>query len=338
MKGRNEIYYYIQELFSFVRIQSGRRRLRGGCEKMKTCRLEKSGIKCAWIDAEIISAIAKTLFVDEYEIRDVSALKKGMTNNSYKFRCGEKQFVLRIPGTGTDKLIDRAMEKEVYASLNGLGFCDNVLFFDSETGLKLTEYWEASRVCDANNAGDVEKCMKKLRQVHEANISVDHEFDLFERIDYYEKLRNGKVSTYEDYADTKDNVYELKRYIDAQNKEFVLSHIDAIPDNFLMIGDDIRLIDWEYAGMADPHIDIAMFAVYSFYDRARIDKLIDFYFMRECGIDVRHKIYCYVAACGLLWSNWCEYKRLAGADLGKYSKIQYGYAKDYYKIMEDKVR
>jgi len=40
-----------------------------------------------------------------------------------------------------------------------------------------------------------------------------------------------------------------------------------VPDNFLFVEKDgkeeIRLIDWEYAGMQDPHVDVAMFCIYS---------------------------------------------------------------------------
>ena len=45
----------------------------------------------------------------------------------------------------------------------------------------------------------------------------------------------------------------------------------------------------------------------------------------------RVKIYCYIAMCGLLWSNWCEYKRQLGVEFGEYSLMQYRYAKEYYK-------
>lgn len=82
----------------------------------------------------------------------------------------------------------------------------------------------------------------------------------------------------------------------------------AVPDNFLFIEkngeEEIRLIDWEYAGMQDPHVDIAMFAVYAMYDREQVDALIDAYFPEGCKNEIRIKIYCYIAACGLLWSNW----------------------------------
>lgn len=72
--------------------------------------------------------------------------------------------------------------------------------------------------------------------------------------------------------------------------------------------EQIKLIDWEYAGMQDPHVDIAMFGIYSLYDREHMEQLIDAYFPEGCSKRIRTKIYCYIAVGGLLWSNWCEYK------------------------------
>ena len=67
------------------------------------------------------------------------------------------------------------------------------------------------------------------------------------------------------YEITKANVLSLKPYIDAHAGEKVLTHIDAVPDNFLFVEkegrEEIRLIDWEYAGMQDPHVDVAMFCI-----------------------------------------------------------------------------
>ena len=116
--------------------------------------------------------------------------------------------------------------------------------------------------------------------------------------------------------------------------------MSAVPDNFLFcIGPDgreqLQLTDWEYAGMQDPHVDIAMFCIYSLYDRAQADRLIDIYFEGACPEETRVKIYCYIAACGLLWSNWCEYKRSLGVEFGEYALRQYRYAKDYYKLVRE---
>lgn len=58
------------------------------------------------------------------------------------------------------------------------------------------------------------------------------------------------------------------------------------------------MIDWEYAGMQDVHVDIAMFAIYAMYDREHVEKLIDAYFDNACERAIRIKIYAYIAVCG----------------------------------------
>jgi thiamine kinase-like enzyme len=86
--------------------------------------------------------------------------------------------------------------------------------------------------------------------------------------------------------------------------------------------------------MQDPHVDLAMFIIYSLYNKEEADRLIDIYFENQCDRKTRIKIYCYIAMCGLLWSNWCEFKRQLGVEFGEYSLRQYRYAKDYYKYAQ----
>jgi thiamine kinase-like enzyme len=174
--------------------------------------------------------------------------------------------------------------------------------------------------------------MKKLRDFHSLKLKAEHSFDIFERIEFYENLWEKRSSCYDDYEKTKTNIISLKRYIDVSDKEWVLCHIDSVADNFLITDDDIKMIDWEYAGMQDPHLDIAMFALYSYYDKKQTDKLIDCYFDGNCNKEIRKKIYAYISICGLLWSNWCEYKKQLGIDFGEYAFKQYQLSKQYYDI------
>lgn len=291
------------------------------------------------LKSDAIETASKALNTTPGAITRITVLKKGMTNRSFLFNCNDRKYIMRIPGEGTDKLINRKQEANVYQKINNKHICDNIVYINPENGYKITEFIEGTRVCDPLNIMDVKKCMSKLRSFHEMNLQVDHEFDLFRQIDFYESLWDGRKSIYKDYYQTKAHVMSLKPYIDSQPQKRGLTHIDAVPDNFLFSTDPdqqetIRLIDWEYAGMQDPHVDIAMFCIYSFYDKAQIDQTIQFYFENNCPNSTRIKIYCYIAVCGLLWSNWCEYKRSLGVDFGEYSLRQYRYAKDYYKIVQ----
>ena len=290
------------------------------------------------LKSDAIDIIAKALKVSKSEIVDITVLKKGMTNRSFLFTCRNKKYIMRIPGEGTDQLINRREEAQVYEVIKGREICDDIAYINPENGYKITEFLEGSRVCDADNPDDLKACMKKLRELHGLNLVVDHEFDIFGQIDFYESLWDEAPSIYRDYKKTKEHVLELRTYIDEHVERKCLTHIDAVPDNFLFTANgDIRLIDWEYAGMQDPHVDIAMFCIYSLYNKRQVDRLISIYFEGKCSKEIRIKIYCYIAACGLLWSNWCEYKRSLGVEFGEYSLRQYRYAKDYYKIVMDEL-
>ena len=293
------------------------------------------------LKTDAIQVICQALDVRQDEITDITVLKKGMTNRSFLFSSKGKKYIMRIPGEGTEQLIDRKKEAAVYRTIDGKKICDDIAYINPENGYKITEFLEGARVCDPENPDDVAKCMKRLRRFHEMKLQVEHTFDIFGQIEFYETLWNGTPSDYRDYQKTKAHVLELRPYIEQWSGEKVLTHIDAVPDNFLFTQkngeEEIRLIDWEYAGMQDPHVDIAMFAIYAMYGREQVDALIDVYFPEGCKREIRIKIYCYIAACGLLWSNWCEYKKSRGVEFGEYSLRQYRYAKEYYKIVQEEL-
>lgn len=293
------------------------------------------------LQTDAIQVICQALGARPDEVTNITLLKKGMTNRSFLFSCKDKKYIMRIPGEGTDQLINRRQEAAVYQTIAGRKICDEIAYINPESGYKITEYLEGARVCNAENEEDLQKCMKKLREFHGQKLKVDHSFELFGQMEYYESLWEGTPSAYKDYEKTKEHVLQLKDYIEANAGELVLTHIDAVPDNFLFVEEngkeEIRLIDWEYAGMQDPHVDIAMFCIYSLYQKEQVDHLIDLYFEGNCDDRTRIKIYCYIAVCGLLWSNWCEYKRNLGVEFGEYSLRQYRYAKDYYKIVQQEL-
>lgn len=293
------------------------------------------------LQTDAIQVICEALGAQQDEVTNITVLKKGMTNRSFLFSCKDKKYIMRIPGEGTDQLINRRQEAAVYQTIAGRKICDEIAYINPENGYKITEYLDGARVCDAEKEEDLQKCMKKLREFHGQKLRVDHSFDLFGQMEYYESLWEGTPSAYKDYEKTKAHVLQLKDYIEANAGERVLTHIDAVPDNFLFVEEngkeEIRLIDWEYAGMQDPHVDIAMFCIYSLYKKEQVDHLIDLYFEGSCDDKTRIKIYCYIAVCGLLWSNWCEYKRKLGVEFGEYSLRQYRYAKDYYKIVQQEL-
>ena len=267
-------------------------------------------------------------------VQHLTLLKRGQTNSSYRFDFGGKQYVIRIPTEKVDRLINHSREAEICRLLEGKGIAENLVFHSGQDGLKLSEYIKDCHPCNPQSKKDLEKSMALLRRFHNLNLKSEHATDLFEAIEYYESLWEEEFSLYPDYPSVKKDIFSLKPFIEKTATQKCLTHFDAVPENFLISDSDnsAYLIDWEYAAMQDPHLDIAMFCLQALYDQKEIDSLIDIYFEGRCEKKTRIKIYCYIAIGGLLWSNWCESEIRHGAEFGAYSIKQYRYAKEYYKI------
>ena len=65
------------------------------------------------LDSDVIHLIAEILDCEPNELEEIEVLKKGMTNRSFMFKCRGKRFIMRIPGEGTEMLINRKQEYEV---------------------------------------------------------------------------------------------------------------------------------------------------------------------------------------------------------------------------------
>ena len=285
------------------------------------------------LENEAIQIIEDTFKIDKADIHSIHTLKKGMTNRSFIFTVKNKRYIMRIPGEGTDKLINRQEEYDVYEQIKEEPYTEKILYLNPKNGYKLSEFLEGTRNSKADSWQDVTKCMNLLREFHQQKHSVNHKFDIWKQIEFYDALRNAP-SAYKDFLITKDNVLKLRPFIEDNISNWTLCHIDANADNFLINKEGRTfLIDWEYAGMQDPDLDIAMFAIYAGYSRDQFDKLIDIYYQDKCNETTRYKIYAYAAVGGLLWSNWCEYKQSLGLDFGEYSLSQYRYAKEYSKLV-----
>lgn len=287
-------------------------------------------------DNKALELVSEVFEVPESSIEDIRCLKSGMTNKSFLFRINGCHYICRIPGPGTELLINRAEEAQVYDVIAPLDISEHIIYINGKTGYKVAEYYEGARNSRADLWEDVKQCMETLHKLHASGLEVNHEFNMRERISFYERLCTSHGGTlFEDYELVRGWMDELMDRLDGLERKKVLAHIDSVADNFLFLPDGtVRLIDWEYAGMCDPMIDVAMCAIYSYYNEEDTERLISIYFEhfgREATEEERLAIYAYMALGGFLWSLWAIYKSAVGEEFGEYTLIMYRYAKRYYR-------
>jgi len=284
-------------------------------------------------DNKALELVAKIFQKPESEIQDIRCLKSGMTNNSFLFLLGNHHYICRIPGPGTELLINRSEEERVYRATQPLNLSEKIIYLDGRTGYKIAEYYENTRNACASSEEDMAACMKVLRCLHQSGLFVEHEFNIQERIAFYEQLCMSHGGTrFEDYEIVRRRMEELWENLEQLSRPKMLSHIDSNVDNFLILPDgSVRLIDWEYAGMCDPLIDLGMCAIYSYYKEEDVERLMHLYLERPATKEERLVVYSYMALGGFLWALWAVYKSSLGEEFGDYTLIMYRYAKMYYE-------
>ena len=94
------------------------------------------------LKTEAMNVIGEVFCVNNTDVYNIDVLKKGMTNRSFLFSIGDQRYIMRIPGEGTDNLINRVQEAEVYTVISGRNICDDVAYINPQNGYKITNIWK----------------------------------------------------------------------------------------------------------------------------------------------------------------------------------------------------
>lgn len=275
----------------------------------------------------------KYIFLEEMKeidtnIERIEALG-GMTNRNYLITTKGRRYVLRKSGEGTSEIINRSNEIENCSKVKSLGIDANLLVFNKETGVKITEYIEKAQTLNPDTIVlYLDKVAKILRKLHSANVEFNNRFDVFKEIEKYEKLSielNGKF--YEGYADIKKKVLELKKKMEKLNIQLVSCHNDTVPENFVRSNDRVYLIDWEYSGINDPMWDLAAASIESRMKKVDEEKLLYFYFNREATKEEKLRLHINKIYQDFLWSIWTILKEAKGVSFGSYGIDRFNNAK-----------
>jgi thiamine kinase-like enzyme len=191
----------------------------------------------------------------------VTELGGGITNHNFKVEVVGGAYVLRMGGAKTELLgIDRAVEHSAGTRAFEVGVGPEVVAFVPSQG------WLVARFIDGRSIPPEEmrqpetlaRVMEALRKFHEA-APIPGRFDAHAVVeDYHAKAVAHRVEIPSEY----DAAHATSQRIRAVRGEqpAVPCHNDLLNANFLDDG-EIRIVDWEYAGMGDRFFDLANFSV-----------------------------------------------------------------------------
>lgn len=242
--------------------------------------------------------------------RDEITVEKlgGLTNRNYKVTTPLGAFVLRIPGAGTSEYISRANESLAARITSEIGVNAPLIYFDERDGVQLTRFIEGGVTMNVErfkDLGSVRRAAESLRRVHNCGRPFKNRFELFQMIDgYLDVLAKKEAPLPDGYHDVKREAEAVRKALNARPLPIVPCHCDPLAENFLDTGNQVYVIDWEYAGNNDPMWDLGDVSVEAAFGPEQDEALLLAYFGGAPGANDRGRMVLYKAMCDLLWTLW----------------------------------
>lgn len=234
----------------------------------------------------------------------------GMTNHSYKLtRADGQEYLARIPGDGTEEMINRDDERKSTELACELDIDAELLYFGAD-GRKVMRFITDPQPMteEVMRRPDIIKQAAAIfHKLHTCGKDTGVRFEVFEMADLYEKIiRDGGVAFYDDYDEVKATVMEIKAAVDADGEApKVPCHNDSLVGNWVLGGDGrLWLIDWEYSGMNEAMWDLSCVSIEMDYDEACDDLLLAEYYGRAATVDEKKRFVAAKLYVDYLWTLW----------------------------------
>ncbi|HKC18166.1 MAG TPA: phosphotransferase [Candidatus Dormibacteraeota bacterium] len=191
----------------------------------------------------------------------ITPLDGGITNQNFKVEVADGTFVLRMGGGRTELLgIDRSVEYAAGRRAYEVGVGPEVVAYVPTQGWLVAGFIDGRSISpeEMREPEALHRAMTAIRKFHSAE-PIPGRFDAHAVVeDYHAKAAAHGVDIPEAY----DAAYRVSERIRSVRGEqpLVPCHNDLLNANFLDDG-EIRIVDWEYAGMGDRFFDLANFSV-----------------------------------------------------------------------------
>jgi thiamine kinase-like enzyme len=213
-------------------------------------------------------AIARVPFLANAKKMVATPLAGGITNLNYKIEADGKFYVLRITGAETDKLgIRRDVEYEANLAAGRLGIAPEVLYYIEPEGYLLTRFITGAPIPPAaiRQPEYLVRVVQKLRLFHRRGPQLKGEFNGFRNVELLTAVGRDNGCTFPfDFDWIMAQARAAERALLGDPYTPTPCHNDLLNLNWLNEdrpggGAELRLLDWEYAGMGDAFFDLANF-------------------------------------------------------------------------------
>ena len=229
-----------------------------------------------------LESLCRALGVAAEEV-SVTALSGGLYGRSYRISCAQGDWAARLPlRERAPGSLDLSVERRLLEILGDVAMTPPLARGRADSEILVTRYlsdattWSAA---DARDADNIVRLAARLRELHR----VAHDLPPFvatQAAEHYCRMATVAWTLTAEQREWAGEVAALARAYDADSHPATLCHNDLVAANIL---DDGRLwlIDFEYAVLAEPILDLASLAGMNDFSADQQTRLVDTYYHGE---------------------------------------------------------
>lgn len=289
------------------------------------------------VDSGIFDNVCRTLDCAPEDITEAVFIEAGLTNHSILITVKGEKYIYRDPGKGTEEIVNRKAEAFALQIASELGLDDTFIYEDPDEGWKISRYIEGCTELDYANREHVRRALQMARTLHTSGKTSPWSFDFFdEGVNIAAMLKDLGYPLPGDFEELLGRASLIAEKMRLEAGSPVLCHNDFYGPNFLVKGDEMRLIDWEYAAMGDPTCDIGNFVSQgSGYSVEETIDILPLYYGRAATDEEKRHCVAAVGVVGWYWYVWAMYKEAMGNPVGEWQDIWYRAAKRFISAAEE---
>jgi thiamine kinase-like enzyme len=194
----------------------------------------------------------------------VSVLVGGANNRNYVVTCAGAKYALRIANAQNERFaVDRESALQAQRDAATGGLAPRVYAAKLPEGHVLSGFVEGKTLLGAEELRDrgvLETIGRNLRALHALPTSI-RAFSPFDDIRLWARLaREDGTELPADLDQLLAAVGRVEDGLTAAGLPAVFCHNDTVPQNFILSGSELRIVDWDYAGRGWACFELASFS------------------------------------------------------------------------------
>ena len=205
--------------------------------------------------ADFVRLVNLTREIFHQELTVLEIMPGGLTNKNFRTVTEDgTQVAIRLAGKGTANYINRPGEKHNATQMASIGIAPEIYYYDPTTGSQIVEYIDAPTMhpVDFQTRDEVlNKAGQVMRRYHDSGLEFKTSFDPISKIEEYKAIlaEHKYEKRYEGWDRIVENLDRIAAAYKKNPPRKVPCHNDTLAENFMLQGEKMRVIDWEYGGM-----------------------------------------------------------------------------------------